>query len=238
MTAHPENPFDLAEDKRIGRISIWASVARYSFYYVGNRGYWDLWGPNYKPWDDTNQPRADGLKQYLNKDVKCNYSDGHVARRGYHFSGGDARMAFDTSAGAYNDLPDSISASRPILNMDLPWDLIGYVDADPMTCEPHMTASITMSGTESGIFIHNGLSPDASDRMKGYISAALAIEEARAYLRAPAFLNQTQGNLHGVAFSVSTLAGGWGESQFPDTNLHCRYVDLMLTVSNHYENYT
>ena len=235
MNVDWEDWFDLIEDRCRHKGWIWANIAGYSFYYFGNDAYWNFMGEDYDPVVDNRQPRTWGLKQFLSRDVTCLFHDGHSARRGYHFS---SRMAFDTSSGAYDNLPDNIEASRPLANMDLLWNVIGYVDKDD-PAEPHVTASITMNGTKPGVFIHSGLASEADDWTKGYIAAALAIEEARAYLMEPVTLTQEVGNTHAATFSVSMLPGGWGEGAdyFDGEYQHYRYVELMLTLPTHFKDY-
>lgn len=230
--------FELLEDRTRNYGWIWANVAGYSAFYFGNAWYASRF-PGYNLGSDLQQPRENGLRRFLTYDVSVYCYDGHWARRGYHFAGANSRMAFDTSAGAYDNLPDTIQASRPIATADLLWDLVGYVDDSGVPpFEPVVTASITMNGTNPGIFVHNGLAEEADDWMKGYIATALAIEEARAYLMSPASLTQTVGHVHGAVFSITMLPGGWGESleYFPSLGWRqCRFVELVLTTSNHYE---
>jgi hypothetical protein len=217
---------------------VWANVAGYSFYYFGNTAFWSLMGPAYDPCaDQARQSHEDGLKQFLDRDVACNTScDGHVAKRSHQFSiSGDGRGAFDTSEGAYDDLPNNVSASRPLVNTDLSWDITGYVDMND-TNEAHITSSIAMNGEEPGLFVHSGLAAEASDWMKGYVATALAIEEARPFLKKPTTSTWGGKEGHAATFSVTTLAGGWGtgDGYFRGVHREYRYVDLVLTIPSHF----
>jgi len=241
--------FDLLEDRTRNYGWIWANVAGYSFYYFGN-----TWYDSKIPEQYREKPSQDGLKQFLTQDVECYYYSEHWAERSYDFV---ERSGFDPLL-AYHDLPDGVSCGRPFATMDLLWNTVGYTDKD-VTEEPHVTASVTMNGTETGIFIHNGLAQDADgdgspntaddDYSKGYIATVLAIEEARAFLRHPRYVSDIAGrfidgievgNEHVGAFSVSMVPGGWGKDSgwFDGVYRHFRYMDLRLTVSTHYEDYT
>jgi len=225
---------------------IWANVAGYSFHYFGNTEYWDLMGPGYDDLNDPNQPCQAGLKQFLGEDVSCNVSGGPLAIKQDSFVSSElnGRAAFDPSQGAYTNrggFPVTISASRPIINTNLFWDLVGYLDdSDNRSI---VTGALVMSGSGSipGIFIHSGFSADADERWKGFISTATAIEEARAYIMDPLFDSISEGNTFATVGSATMLAGGWGTGSITlpnQTQLQVRYMDLELTLANHFENYS
>lgn len=152
---------------------------------------------------------------------------------------------------SYGGFPYEMPACRPLNTTTLPYDLIGY--ADEAHLNQYVTAAITMSGSGSipGILIHSGFSPSqgiliqgaTDDWWKGYIATAMAIEEARAYMMSPVNSSTTAGtpNTFGATFSVTMLAGGWGIGGvwLPGQGIvTCAYVDLELTIPNHYQNYT
>ena len=229
--------FDLLEDRTRNYGWIWVNVAGYSCYYFGN-----TWYDSKIPIQYREIPGEDGLKQFLSKDVASYHYDGHWARIGAAFAN---RAGFHPQI--YNDLPTTdIAASRPLpKTAELPWNTVGFVDT---STDDSVTASIAMNASSldsimTGIFVHSGLASDTSDWLKGYIATVLAIEEARAFIMMPKTLTQTEGNVHAATFSVTMLPGGWGESNtpitFPDSVTSTyRYVNLMLTISTHYEDYS
>jgi hypothetical protein len=237
--------FDLLEDRTRNYGWIWANVAGYSCYYFGN-----TWYDSKIPTQYRETPGENGLKQFLSKDETCYYYNGHWARRGGAFL---ERTGFDPQI--YNDIPSTdIAAWRPLpKTATIPWNTAGYVDTstdDQVTVSIAMNAS-SLSNMLTGVFIHSGFAPapNASDWPKGYIAAVLAVEEARAFIMTPKTLTQliptgyVDAHIHAATFSVTMLPGGWGESTVPQTfpdgiESTYRYVDLMLTISTHYEEYS
>lgn len=230
--------------------SIWANIAGWPFYLFGNSWYTSKVGSVQY---DGDWPGAAGLQQFLGANIWCNYSGGPLAKRDVNFDINSPREfgrgAFSPTNGAYTSrgglaLPNYIQANRPIVNLTgLYWDLVGYTDANSTSVPtPHVTAAIVMNGSTSrpGIFVQSGLSSEADDWEKGYIATAMAIEEAKAYIMTPVFLTQIVYNTHAAVFSATMLPGGWGSGQglFNDSYVAYRYVDLVLTIANHYENYT
>ena len=224
--------FNLIEDACRSRGWIWADVAGYDFYYFGNNEYTEVFGNldfSYQP----NQSHGDGLKQFLGKDVECDCScDGHLANLG---------PIDEDRPGFYRiyrlDRFGDIKGWRPFVDSaSLIKDTTLYVDTSPP--KECTTVALLMNGTNSnpGIFIHSGLGPDESDYTKGYVAAALTIEEARAYViqshsPTPVYCN---GNPHLATFSVSMVAGSEGHTFITGLGDH-EFVDLLLTMNSYYE---
>jgi hypothetical protein len=202
---------------------------------------------------DNLYPNTAGLKQVLGANVMCSFNGQTVVTidsfAASEAGGLNGRGAFGANGAytSYGGFPSQMSASRPLLNNTLCWDLIGY--ADQSNLNQFVTAAITMSGSGPvpGIFIHSGFSPSqgtliqgaSDDWWKGYIAAAMAIEEARAYIMSPVTSSTTAGtpNTFATAFSVTMLAGGWGLGavKLGAQTVQCGYVDLELTIPNHYQ---
>lgn len=209
---------------------IWTNVVGYPLYYVSNVNKFGLVtvGEN-------------GLKRYLGRDVTLNYYEGNIAEKGYDF---DKEGFINT----YTSLPENVKVCRTFnADTDLPWDALGYVDtADGSHATFAITMNTTIMGTQTlpGFFIHNGLSTDVNgdgvvndqdDWLKGYITAAMAIEEARALISWPIVLTESFGNVHTAAFTVSMRPGDYGKSW--DANGHYGYVRLELSVGAQYDSY-
>lgn len=212
---------------------IWANVAGYPFYYVSNLN----------KFAGLYQVDQEGLKRYLGRNVVLNYVEGHQAERGYDFS----KTGFEKTYPSL--LQHNYVYVGRTFNKDagLPWDALGYVDK---TDGSHATVAITMNTTIMstqtfpGFFIHNGLSNDVNgdgvvneqdDWLKGYITAAMAIEEARALVSWPIVLTESYGNVHAAAFTVSMRPGDWGK--YWDEKGHYGYVRLEFSVGAQYDNY-
>jgi len=231
-----EEWFDLLEDRSRNFGWVWTNVAGYSCYHFGN-----TWYNSKIPEQYREIPARNGLKRFLTMEVNCTIypPPAREAQLDVHFAD---RTGFSPSF--YDDLPvTNIAASRPLATTGIPLNTIGYLDAE--TGE-RVTASITMNSTMSatsmmsGVFIHSGFDADASDWVKGYVAAMLAIEEARAFIMTPKTFTQTQGNVHSVVFSATMLPGGWGtgSGNFPDIgSCDFKYVDILLTISTHYEDH-
>ncbi len=210
---------------------IWADVAGYDFYYFGNDEFWNLMGPNYDPpHDDQFQPHTEGLKQYLSKDVTCDFADGHAAQLGpideYH--NGFYRI--------YElDRFGEVDASRPLNDSpELMRDMALYEDTAPS--KKRMTTALLMNGpSEVGTLIHSGMAPNEDDYAKGYIATALAIEEARAHVMEPKPKDGVyEGNPHVATFSVSIVPGSEGYTNIPELG-DCNFIDLLFTMNSYYE---
>jgi hypothetical protein len=224
---------------------VWANVAGYSFYYFGTEAYWNMQPEGYKPWLDPNQPWQEGLKQFMDKDVRCNTSVNgpRLAHRDYDFTKYGFQMAYPNLT-ANSD----VYASRPFNKGSvLPWDALGYVDpydGSHATVAIVMNRTIMGAQTLPGILVHSGMSEDTNrdglvdskdDWLKGYIATAMAIEEARSIVVEPALLTQSYGNTHAAAFMVSRRPGDWGRDH--DGRGHFSYVNLELLVGAHYDDW-
>lgn len=218
---------------------IWASVAGYSSYYFGNSWYWSMFS-GYNPTADGRQPHEEGLKQFLQKDVTCNYLDGNEAERKYDFNNEGFLLTYTGL-----DANQYVGASRPLpWNAPLPYDALGYVDT---STGDHVTEAITMNTsiqgefTLTGHFIHSGLSIDADqdgtgnttqdDWLKGYIATALAIEESRALVTLPRVFRRHPTD-HTMAPLVTMRPGSWKFDY--DEYGHYTRVWLMFTIGAYY----
>jgi len=250
MKANWRGWFDLIENRCRTMGWIWANVAGYSFHYFGNNGYWSLMGQGYdqRKQNDTRQPRRDGLKEYLDKNVECNNSGGPIAKLGFDYT---ERSGFwDTYPGL--DYHRNVGASRPFLKgTELPWNMFFYKDQE---VDAWSSATIAMNKTvlgdtcDPGVFVHNGFSEDvdmdgmpntyADDWFKGYVATALAVEEARAFITVPTLqqIVWTQGfPKHTACFGAALRAADRGEQYDPVAGDFYRYVRLLLTTGAHFK---
>ncbi|MBS7632770.1 hypothetical protein KEJ15_03995 [Candidatus Bathyarchaeota archaeon] len=223
--------FDLIEDRCRTKGWVWANVAGYSFHYFGHSGYWSMMGEGYEPWLDWRQPRQQGLKQFMSKNVACNttITGGRLAEIG----------PIDADRpGFYRiyrlDRFGNIDGSRPLCESnELMRDATLYVDKTPL--KERVTVTLLMDGATLGMFIHSGLGANENDYNKGYIAGALALEEARAYIMAPCVTQQEcNGNTHLAAFSVSMVAGSEGFIYLENYGYH-EFVDVLLMMNSYYE---
>jgi hypothetical protein len=227
---------------------VWADVAGYDFYYFGNNEYWNLMGPGYNMLADGRQSHAQGLIQFMSKTVTCKDAEGHVAELGFDYT---ERSGFwDTYPGF--DGHRQVGASRPI-NKDaqIPWNMFFYKDKGD---DSWSTATVAMNKSalgyayQPGIFVHNGFSEDPDmdgvantyddDWLKGYVAAALAIEEARTFIMLPNLkrIVWTSGfPYHTACFGAAIRAADRGELYDTEEGDYYRYIRLLLTTGAHFE---
>lgn len=197
------------------------STVGYPFYYLSN-GSIDY------------QIGEDGLRTFLQKDIACHYYSEVVGDLFLDFLDGK----FTTM---YPQLPTTVIADRPLNSLEPLWNTVGYAARDGSNSRSTTALTVNSSNlypTVPGILTHNGLAEDLggsqqdSDWYKGYISSALAIEEARSLLN----IDINYGGLHLLGHPLITSAGVyqipgyWGSGTLIRNGTYWDYIDVDLAI--------
>jgi len=215
-------------------------VAGASFYYVTNTKHW----PN----DLTcggNKPGTEGIKVFTgNQEVSL------VSTIPEHllFFSSETGVGFNNYGfqKTYPKLREGVLGSRFIKSRSLYLDCGGYTGSDTSYL---CTAGFVMPGLKPGIFVFSGLAEDcdgsggggddSDDEMKGYVAAALAIEEAKSPILVEAqstsyFFDGADIPVYAIV-SVSLVPGTWRREYCPPAGAVCIAVDVRLSVQAYSE---
>jgi hypothetical protein len=197
---------------------IWAQIAGYPFYYIGNTHYWET--------PQTIGPK--GLQRFLG-DNTTSASTLNETLREWGLTEDNVNVGFNTPAfgDIYSRLPEDPLGSNPITTNFSSVNFLGYVGTGQTF--PDYSEGILMYGLDTGVYVHSGLAPNASnggdhgedDWLKGYAAAAIAIEEARRIISQPTEANDSQGGRYSAGFTMQMYPGNFELGSWYGWNIAC-----------------